>query len=67
MNFRAVSVTSDRKRVGDKYNWLMKPSTGNDLVFGTTTGNVFFSNDRGESWQVLSNYLPMVYSVGLAS
>ena len=41
--------------------------TGNDLVFGTTTGNVFFSNDRGESWQVLSNYLPMVYSVGLAS
>lgn len=39
-------------------------TSGDDLVFGTTTGNAFFSTDRGESWQVLSNYLPMVYSVG---
>lgn len=38
-------------------------ASGNALVFGTTTGNLFFSPDRGESWQVLSNYLPMIYSV----
>jgi photosystem II stability/assembly factor-like uncharacterized protein len=37
--------------------------SGNALAFGTTTGNLFFSNDRGESWQVVNNYLPMVYSV----
>lgn len=37
--------------------------SGNALAFGTTTGNLFFSNDKGESWQVVNNYLPMVYSV----
>ncbi len=37
-----------------------------EVVFGTTTGNLFFSNDRGESWEVLSNYLPMVHSVQFA-
>ncbi len=33
------------------------------LVFGTTTGNLFLSNDKGENWKALSHYLPMVYSV----
>ncbi|MBK5272654.1 MAG: glycosyl hydrolase [Bacteroidia bacterium] len=37
--------------------------SGNALAFGTTTGNLFFSDDKGENWQVLNNYLPMVYSV----
>ncbi|MEL6670895.1 MAG: glycosyl hydrolase [Bacteroidota bacterium] len=36
------------------------------LVFGTTTGNVFYSNDLGESWELLSHTLPMVYAVHLA-
>ena len=39
---------------------------GEDLVFGSTTGNVFVSNDMGENWKCISNYLPMVYSVCLA-
>ncbi len=39
---------------------------GDDLVFGTTTGNLFVSNDLGENWKSISNYLPMVYSVCLA-
>jgi hypothetical protein len=38
-------------------------SSGDAVAFGTTTGNLFFSPDRGESWQTLNNYLPMVYSV----
>ncbi|MES1218734.1 MAG: glycosyl hydrolase [Bacteroidota bacterium] len=42
-------------------------ASGDSLVFGTTTGNVFYSPDRGENWQVISNYLPMVYSVQFAS
>lgn len=33
------------------------------LCFGTTTGNVYLSNDRGESWQCLGNNFPPVYSV----
>ena len=36
------------------------------LVFGTTTGNVFYSSDHGHSWKVLTNYLSMVYSIELA-
>ena len=41
-------------------------SSGETVAFGTTTGNLFFSPDRGESWQVLNNYLPMIYSVQFA-
>jgi photosystem II stability/assembly factor-like uncharacterized protein len=41
-------------------------SSGEGVAFGTTTGNLFFSPDRGEQWQVLNNYLPMVYSVQFA-
>ncbi|KAA9036322.1 glycosyl hydrolase [Ginsengibacter hankyongi] len=40
--------------------------SGDALAFGTTTGNLFFSPDRGEHWQTLNNYLPMVYSVQFA-
>ncbi len=33
------------------------------LCFGSSTGNVYLSEDRGESWQCLANNLPPVYSV----
>ena len=36
------------------------------LAFGSTTGNVFASGDRGESWHVVSNYLPPVHAVTFA-
>jgi photosystem II stability/assembly factor-like uncharacterized protein len=35
----------------------------NKIAFGTTTGNVFLSNDYGESWEAISHHLPMVYSL----
>lgn len=38
-------------------------SSGDDLAFGTTTGNLFFSANRGESWEIVNNYLPMIYSL----
>ncbi len=38
---------------------------GDSLIFGTTTGNLFVSNDLGENWEAISNYLPMIYSVSL--
>ena len=40
--------------------------SGEGLVFGTTTGNVYYSADLGESWILLSSDLPMIYSVELA-
>ncbi len=36
---------------------------GDTLCFGSTTGNLYFSHDRGDSWECLSNNLPPVYSV----
>lgn len=36
------------------------------LAFGTTTGNLFFSKDKGEHWDTISNTLPMIYSVAFA-
>lgn len=40
--------------------------TGDSLAFGTTTGNLYLSNDRGENWNALSNSLPMIYSLEFA-
>lgn len=36
---------------------------GDTLCFGTTTGNVYLSEDRGDTWQCLGNNFPPVYSV----
>lgn len=41
-------------------------SAGNAVAFGTTTGNLFISQDRGQSWEAINNYLPMIYSVQFA-
>lgn len=35
----------------------------NCLCFGSTTGNLYLSEDRGETWQCLANNLPPIYSV----
>jgi len=40
--------------------------TGNRLVFGSTTGSLWISEDGGESWQTVSSNLPPVYSVRFA-
>ena len=39
---------------------------GGTLVFGSTTGNLFLSEDRGDSWQCLGSALPPIYSVRFA-
>lgn len=36
---------------------------GEMLAFGSTTGNLFVSQDRGESWQQVAAHLPPIYSV----
>ena len=35
---------------------------GDTLAFGSTTGNVFVSGDRGDRWRILSHHLAPVYS-----
>jgi len=37
--------------------------TGDTLVFGTTTGSVFATQNQGDSWACVSNHLPPVYVV----
>ena len=36
-------------------------------AFGGTTGNLFISEDQGERWQNVSNYLPPIYCVRFAN
>jgi photosystem II stability/assembly factor-like uncharacterized protein len=37
--------------------------SGDKLAFGSTTGNLYVSEDRGESWSAVANNLPPIYSV----
>jgi len=39
---------------------------GDRLAFGSTTGNLYVSEDRGESWHTVANNLPPIYSVRFA-
>ena len=36
------------------------------LAFGTTTGNLYVSEDRGRSWSCVGNNFPLIYSVRFA-
>ncbi len=36
------------------------------IYFGTSTGTLFHSRDAGDSWHVLAQYLPPIYSVSTA-
>lgn len=37
--------------------------SGDTLAFGSTTGNLYVSEDRGDSWQTVGNNFPPIYSV----
>ncbi len=45
---------------------LAVDDTGERLVMGSTTGNVWTSDDGGESWVMLSSHLPPVVQVAFA-
>ncbi len=38
-------------------------ATGNRLVMGSTTGSLWVSEDRGDSWQTVAEHLPPIYVV----
>lgn len=37
--------------------------SGDSLAFGSTTGNLYVSEDRGERWEAVAGNLPPIYSV----
>ena len=37
--------------------------TGDRLMFGSTTGSLWVSEDAGDSWQTVSSNLPPIYAV----
>lgn len=39
---------------------------GDVLAFGSTTGNLFVSDDRGEHWSVVAHHLPPIHAVRFA-
>ncbi|MBA3540909.1 MAG: hypothetical protein H0T79_14955 [Deltaproteobacteria bacterium] len=41
-------------------------NTDDCLAFGSTTGNLYVSEDRGDTWQTVANNLPPIYSVRFA-
>jgi len=53
----------------DAYDVVLRhalDNSGDRLAFGSTTGNLYVSEDRGESWHTVANNLPPVYSVRFA-
>jgi photosystem II stability/assembly factor-like uncharacterized protein len=42
---------------------LAGDDTGDRLAFGSTTGNLWISEDQGDSWQTVSSTLPPVHAV----
>jgi hypothetical protein len=36
------------------------------VYVGTNTGQLFVSADRGDSWQMVADYLPPIFSVNVA-
>jgi photosystem II stability/assembly factor-like uncharacterized protein len=38
-------------------------NSGDRLAFGSTTGNLYVSEDRGDTWQAVGHNLPPIYSV----
>ena len=45
---------------------LAVDASGRRLIMGSTTGNLWVSEDAGDSWQCLSSHLPPVYCVRFA-
>ncbi len=41
-------------------------NSGEHLAFGSTTGNLWVSENEGDRWETVANYLPPIYSVRFA-
>ncbi|EWH09527.1 BNR repeat-containing protein [Catenovulum agarivorans DS-2] len=74
-----VARTEDGGQTWQKFNQGLPQQNAYDIVyrhaldaaddmvcFASTTGNLYLSEDRGETWQCLGNNFPPVYSVRFA-
>ena len=53
----------------DAYDVILRHALANQegvVAFGSTTGNLYVSDDGGEGWTTVANNLPPIYSVRLA-
>jgi hypothetical protein len=41
--------------------------SGDTLAFGSTTGNLYVTEDQGETWQAVTHHLPPVHAVRFAA
>jgi hypothetical protein len=69
---RSLEVLSAGLPERDSYDLVYRHAlavdgTGKRLVMGSTTGNLWSSNDGGESWRLLSAHLPPVAAVTFAA
>ena len=39
------------------------PDTGDTLAFGSTTGNLYVTEDQGDHWHAVTHHLPPVHAV----
>lgn len=65
---KSFEVFSDGLPGPDAYDIVFRHSlaisnNGQRLVMGSSTGSLWVSDDRGESWQVISTHLPQIYCV----
>jgi hypothetical protein len=65
---KSFDVLSDGLPQGFAYDLTFRHAlaldrTGRRLVFGSTTGSVWVSEDQGDHWRALSHHLPPVYAV----
>ncbi|MFQ5490679.1 MAG: WD40/YVTN/BNR-like repeat-containing protein [Phycisphaerae bacterium] len=68
---RSFDVLTQGLPAGHAYDLVFRHAldideTGNRLVFGSTTGSVWLSEDQGDTWRCLSNNLPPVYGARFA-
>lgn len=68
---QSFEVLSDGLPQEHSYDLIYRHSldvddSGDRLAFGSTTGSLWVSEDQGDRWECVSNYLPPVYCVRFA-
>jgi hypothetical protein len=58
--------------IGPSYDLVLRHAldidqSGDTLAFGSTTGNLYVTEDQGEHWQAVTHHMPPIYVVRFAS
>jgi hypothetical protein len=68
---KSFDVLSQGLPQDDAYDLVLRhaldiAADGVQLAFGSTTGNLFTTDDQGDRWSCVANHLPPIYSVRYA-